>query len=300
MPITSTTQQQQLWPGLKKIFGTYKDKPLMCDMVFNVETSDKSYEKYVEETGFGYAPVKAEAASIQYDVDGEGYTSTLTNTTYGLGAKISQEAFDDNQYFDVGARKAKKLGRSIYQTIESVCANVLNRGFNSAYVGGDGVELFSLLHPVVGGTQSNELAVAADLTEASLEDLCTQIRNATDSRGLRISIKPKGLVVAPANEFNAHRIMASTLRSGTADNDTNALKDLGTIPAGVQVWDFLTDEDAWFVTTDADDGLIHQKRREMSLERDRDFDTSNMCMKATVRFAAGWSDWRGVYGSPGL
>lgn len=190
MAITTGNHPKSLWPGVKAFFGkTYAEKPLVCDMVFDKMTSDKAYEEVVEETGFGLAPQKAEGASVSYDTDAQGYVTRFTNVTYGLGAIITREAIDDNQYESVATRKAAKLARSMRQTKENVHANVLNRGFTAAFAGGDGVELFATNHPSLNGNQSNELAVAADLSEASLEDLLIMIRRATDNRGLRIQLK---------------------------------------------------------------------------------------------------------------
>jgi phage major head subunit gpT-like protein len=243
--------------------------------------------------------VKSEGASISYDTDAQGYTQRLINVTYGLGAKVTQEAIEDNQYENVATKKAAKLARSMRQTKENVFANVLNRGFTAAFAGGDGKELLATDHPTLSGNQSNELAVAADLSEASLEDLLTQIRQARDSRGLRIQLKGMKLIVPPELEFAATRIMSSVNQSGTANNDVNAIRELGVLPGGIVVWDYLTDPDAWFVKTDAMEGLILQQRRALALDQDNDFDTSNACMKATERYTGGWADWRGLYGSPG-
>lgn len=300
MTITTGSHPQSLWPGVKKHFGnSYKEKPLVCDMVFDKYTSDKAAEKYVEETGFGLAPIKPEAQGISYDTDAQGYTTTLTNTVYGLGAKVSQEAIDDNQYFPVAKKKAGKLARSMRQTKENVYANVLNRGFNSSYTGGDGKELLATDHPTLSGAQSNELAVAADMSEASIEDLLTLIRGLKDSRGLRIQAKGVKLIAPAELEFEATRILKSELRVGTANNDTNAMREMGMLPGGVCIWDYLTDPDAFFIKTDVDEGLIRQQRRALAFTQDNDFDTDNACMKATERYAAGWADWRGIVGSPG-
>lgn len=300
MAITTGSHPKSLWPGVKKFFGkTYAEKPMACEMVFDNYTSNKAYEEYVEETGFGLAPVKAEGAGISYDTDAQGYISRLTNTTYGLGAKVTQEAIEDNQYESVARRKAAKLARSMRQTKETVFANILNRGFNSSYTGGDGKELLATDHPTLSGNQANELAVAADLSEASLEDILTMVRQAKDSRGLRIQLKAQKLVVPPELVFEATRILSSVNQSGTANNDINAVRELGLLPGGAVPWDYLTDGDAWFVKTDADTGLIRQQRRALSVDQDNDFDTSNACMKATERYAGGWGDWRGIFGSAG-
>jgi hypothetical protein len=300
MAITSGSHPKQLWPGVKKFFGdTYAEKPLRADMLFAEMSSDKSYEEYVEEAGFGLAPVKSEGASIQYDTDSQGYISRIVNVTYGLGAKVTQEAIEDNQYFSVARKKSGKLARSMRQTKENVAANIFNRGFTAAFAGGDGVELLATNHPTVNGTQSNELAVAADMSEASLEELLTQIRLATDTRGLRIQLEGMKLAIPPQLEFIATRIVSSANQSGTANNDVNAMRQLGMLPGGVVVNEYFTDPDAFFIITDATEGLIRQQRRALRLEQDNDFDTSNACMKATERYAFGWADWRGVFGSPG-
>ena len=185
------------------------------------------------------------------------------------------------------------------QTKENVFANILNRGFTAAYAGGDAKELFATDHPTLSGDQANELAVAADLSEASLEDMLTLIRGAKDSRGLRIQLKGQKLIIPSALEFEASRILSSVNQSGTANNDINAMRELGMLPGGVVVWDYLTDTDAWFVKTDAPEGLIRQQRRALSLSQDNDFDTSNACMKADERYAGGWADWRGCFASAG-
>jgi phage major head subunit gpT-like protein len=300
MTITTGSHPKALWPGVKKFFGkTYAEKPMVCDMVFDEHSSSKAYEEYVEETGFGLAPVKSEGSAVSYDTDAQGYVSRLTNTTFGLGAKVTQEAIEDNQYEAVAKKKAAKLARSMRQTKENVFANILNRGFNSVYVGGDGKELLATDHPTLSGSQSNELAVAADLSEASIESLLTQIRQAKDSRGLRIQLKGQRLIVPPELEFEATRILSSVNQSGTENNDINAMRELGVLPKGVVVWDYLTDADAWFIKTDAMEGMIRQQRRAMALTQDNDFDTDNACMKATERYTGGWADWRGLFGSPG-
>lgn len=300
MTINTGSHPKALWPGVKKFFGkTYAEKPMVCDVVFDDHSSNKAYEEYVEETGFGLAPVKTEGNAVSYDTDAQGYVSRLINTTYGLGAKVTQEAIEDNQYESVAKKKAAKLARSMRQTKENVAANILNRGYNSAYAGGDGKELLATDHPTLSGAQSNELAVAADLSEAAVETLLTQIRQAKDSRGLRIQLKGMRLIAPPELEFESTRILKSVQRVGTDHNDINAMRELGMLPNGVSIWDYLTDPDAWFIKTDADEGMIRQQRRAMALTQDNDFDTDNACMKATERYAFGWADWRGIYGSPG-
>jgi hypothetical protein len=301
MAINTGTHPKALWPGVKAFFGkVYAEKPMVCDMVFDAFTSDKAYEEYVEETGFGLAPVKAEGMAVSYDTDKQGYVARLSNVTYGLGASVTQEAIDDNQYENVAMKKAAKLARSMRQTKENVFANVLNRAFTAGFTGGDGSILCVNSHPTVNGTQSNVLTVAADLSESSLEDMLTQIRLATDSRGLRIQLRGTHLIVPPQYEFVANRIMKSSLQSGTANNDVNAIKATGQLPGGIVVWDYLSDVDAWFVKTDAETGLIRQQRKAMAFTQDNDFDTNNARMKSIERYAAGWADWRGVFGTPGV
>lgn len=300
MAITTGNHPKSLWPGVKAYFGkTYNEKPLVCDMVFAAMSSDKAYEEVVEETGFGLAPVKAEGQAVSYDTDTQGYVTRFTNVTYGLGAIVTREAIEDNQYESVATRKAAKLARSMRQTKENVHANVFNRAFNNAFLGGDGVELLATNHPTLAGNQSNELAVAADLSEASLEDLLILIRQARDSRGLRIQLEGQKLVVPSSLAFEATRIVSSVNQSGTANNDINAMKAMGMLPGGICVWDYLTDDDAFFITTDAPEGLMTFQRRALALSQDNDFDTENARMKATERYSVGWGDWRGLYGSPG-
>lgn len=300
MAITTGNHPKSLWPGVKAFFGkTYAEKPMVCDMVFTKASSDKAYEEVVEETGFGLAPVKPEGQAVSYDTDTQGYVTRYTNVTYGIGAIITQEAIEDNQYENVATRKAAKLARSMRQTKENVFANVLNRAFNGAFPGGDGVSLLNTAHPTLSGNQSNTLAVAADLSEASLEDLLILIRLARDSRGLRIQLEGQKLVVPPQLAFEATRIVSSVNQSGTANNDINAMKAMGMLPGGICVWDYLTDDDAFFITTDAPEGLTSFQRRALQLTQDNDFDTTNARMKATERYSVGWSDWRGLVGSPG-
>lgn len=300
MAITTGTHPKLLWPGLQAIWGNmYKDQPEEHTSIFDVGTSDKAYEEDQELAGFGLAPVKSEGGSISYDTTVNGYIKRYTNVTYGLGFIVTEEAVEDNQYKSQAEKRVKALRRSMRHTKETVAANVLNRATDSNYAGGDGKELLATDHPTANGTQSNELGTAADLSEASLEDLFIQIMNATDTRGLRIALKPRKLIVPPNLAFEATRIVKSNLQSDTANNAINAMKSMGILPEGVQVWSFLTDTDQWFVKTDAPEGLKLLNRRELALEKDGDFETGNFKHKATMRFSVGWSDWRGIFGSPG-
>lgn len=300
MTITTGTHPKLLWPGLQSIWGNmYKDNPEEHTMVFDVMTSDKAYEETQELAGFGLAPVKSEGGSISYDTTINGYVTRYTNVTYGLGFIITEEAVEDNQYKPQAEKRVRALRRSMRHTKETVGANIFNRAFNSSYVGGDGKEMIATDHPTVDGTQSNELTVAADLSEASLEDLMIQIMNATDTRGLRISLRPRKLIVPPSLAFEAERIVKSNLQNDTANNAINAVRSMGLLPEGVMTWSFLTDTDAWFVKTDQSDGMKLFNRRPLALQKDSDFETGNFKHKATERFSFGWDDWRAIYGSPG-
>ena len=297
--ITRSAHPSALWPGVKAWFGqTYDELPAEWSQIFSMETSDKAYEEVVEATGFGLAPVKPEAASIQYDTDSEGYKSRFTHFVYGLGYIVTREALDDNQYEVLSRRRARSLAFSMRQTTEIVHANVLNRGFSSSYLGGDGVALFSASHPTSGGLQSN-LLTAADLSEASLEDGLKRIAQTRNARGLNIASRARRLIVSSDDMFNAERIVNSNLRSGTANNDVNAVKAMGLLPGGVVVNHYLTDPDAWFIQTDIDSGLMSFWRRKPELEKDSDFDTENAKAKSTMRFSCGWADWRSLYGASG-
>lgn len=296
--ITTGNHPKLLWPGLNALFGTtYKELPKIHTQIFDVSTSEKAYEEDVELSGFGLAPVKTEGGSISYDSNTQGPTTRYTNVTYGLGFIETIEAVEDNLYKERATRRTAALARSMHITKETVLANILNRGFNSSYVGGDGKELLATDHPTLSGSQSNELATPADLSEASLEDMLIQIMNAKDSRGLRIQLSGRKLIVSPSEAFNAQRILKSALQNDTANNAINAVKSMGLLPDGVVVWPYLTDTDAWFIKTDAPEGLKLFNRRELAFAKDSDFDTDNFKHKATERYVGGWSDWRSLYGS---
>lgn len=298
--ITTGNHPKLLWPGLKALFGTtYDDIPRRYQDVFQVENSDKAYEEIVELSGFGLAPIKAEGASIVYDSTSQGPTSRFTNVVYGLGFIETRESVEDNQYKGRATQRTRALARSMSVTKETVHANILNRAFNSAYVGGDGKPLIATDHPTQGAAQSNKLAVDADLSEASLEDMLIQIRRAQDRRGLPINLTGAKLVVGPGEMFNAKRILGSTLQNDTANNSINAMKSMSMLPGGVVDWVYLTDPDAWFIITDVDQGLLSFQRRELEFAKDGDFDTDNFKHKATERYVPGWADWRAVYGSQG-
>lgn len=298
--ITRAAHPDLLWPGVMSIFGNaYNEYPPEWSQIFEKRTSSKAYEKIVETSGFGLAPVKTEGAPIQYDSDAQGLVTTLTPIVYALGWMASREEIDDGQYPEVSKRRSKALGRSMRTTTEIVHANVFNRGFSGSYNGVDGVPLFSTAHPSPAGNRSNTLAVAADLTESSLEDMLTLVANSLDRRGLPIRLRGMKLVVASGAQFNAERIIGSALRSGTANNDLNAVKSMGLLPDGVVVNHYLTDNDAWYVTTDADEGLLSIWRNEVELEDGNDFDTENAKAKARMRFSTGYGDPMAAFGSPG-
>jgi hypothetical protein len=285
---------------MHKFWGReYKEYPQEWSEIFAEETSEKNYEEDTEVTGFGLAPIKAQADGVAYDSESQGPTKRYTHVTYGLGYIVTREELEDNLYEIVSKRRIKALAFSMRQTEEIVAANILNRAFNTSYTGGDGKAMIVSDHPTVAGTASNVLATAADLSEASLEDLIIQLMQATNSRGHKISLMPKKLVVSSSEAFNAERIVKSTQQSGTANNDVNAVKSMGLLSGGICVNHYLTDLDAWFLTTNANYGLTRFNRRATEFKQDNDFDTENAKAKSTMRFSVGWTDWRGIYGTPG-
>jgi hypothetical protein len=295
---TRASRPDLLLPGIQAIFGhTYEKLPKQYAQIFDVRTSKKATENVVEVTGLGLASVKGEGQSIAYDGFGQGPKTPFTHVTYGLGFILTREAQEDNLYQEIAEANAQALPFSMLVTKETVHANILNRAFNSSYTGGDGKELVSNAHPTVNGTQSN-LLTAADLSEAAIEDAVTNITLAKNSAGLPIALRPIRIVISPNDLFNATRILKSEMRVGTANNDINAIKMLGVIPE-ITVNNYLTDTDAWFVQTNAPNGLISYQRRALDLEDDSDFDTENLKYKATERYSAGWGDWRSTFGNQG-
>ena len=298
--ITTGNHPKALWPGIRAWWGrTYDEHQVEYTDLFEVQNSEKAYEEDVQVTGFGLAPVKAEGASISYDSESQGYVSRYTHVAYALGFIVTYEERKDNLYEVVGTRRAKSNAFSMRQTKENVAANVYNRGFNSSYTGGDGTELLATDHSTLSGSQSNELATAADMSEASLEDLCIQIMGATNDRGLKISLMPKSLIVPRQLWFEANRILKSTLQNDTANNAVNVLKATNALPGGIKVNHYLTDADAFFIRTNAPQGMIMFDRDHIPLERENDFNTKNALAASYDRYSVGWTDWRGVYGSPG-
>jgi len=269
--------------------------------IFDIETSERSFEEETKLSGFSAAPVKNEGSAIAYDNGQEVFTARYTHETIALGFSLTEEAIEDNLYDSLSARYTKALARAMSYTKQTKAAAVLNNGFAaSGYNGGDGVPLFSTSHPLVnGGTNSNTPSTQADLNETSLEAAVIQIAAWTDERGLLIAAKPKKLIIPPSLMFVATRLLETELRVGTSDNDINAIKNNGSIPEGYTVNHFLTDTNGWFLTTDVPNGLKHFVRTPMSTGMDGDFDTGNVRYKARERYSFGWSDPLGMFGSSG-
>jgi len=297
--IATGNHPKALWPGVYSWFGAkYDEHEKQYPRLFDVKSSSKKWEELVQHTGFGLAPVKPEGSGTAYDQHQQGYTARGQHVAYSLGYIVTREELVDNLYKEVSFRRAGSLAFSMAQTRENVGANIYNRVITSGYTGGDGKVLGATDHPSVSGDQSNILAAAADLSEASLEDLTIQIMNATDPKGLRISLRPKCLVIPTALVYDAQRILKSNLRVGTSDNDTNALKLVGAIPE-IVVNNYLTDTDAWFIRTNAPDSLCWFDREPVQFTKDKDFDTDNAKSKGYMRFIPFWGDWRGLYSSSG-
>jgi len=301
MPISRSNFAKALWPGVNAWYGkAYDEHPVEYTMLFNTYNSNKAYEEDVGISSFGLASVKGEGNSIAYDEENQAFLTRYAHVVYGLGFVVTKEMFEDDLYGVVGQRRARALAFSMRQTKEIVAANVYNRAFNASYKGGDSKEMCATDHPNwAGGTWANELATAADLSEAALEQASIDIMNFTNDRGLNISVIPQTLIIPPDLVFEAERILASPYRVGTADNDVNALRSMGKFPGGIKVNHYLTDADAWFIRTNAPDGLKHFERRAMKFDIDNDFDTENAKFKATERYSFGWTDPRAIYGSPG-
>lgn len=299
--ITTGNHPKALWPGVKAWFGAaYGNHATEYTDLFAVETSDKNYEEDVQLTGFGMAPVKTQGAGVAYTSHSQGWEKRYVHVVYGLGYIVTREEMEDNLYEKVSRSRAEALAFSMRQTKENVHANVVNRAFNTSYLGGDGKALCVSDHPTkAAGNVSNVLSVAADLSEASIEDMIIQIMGATDDMGMQINLMPKGLFVARQNWFEANRILKSVLQADTANNALNVLKATNALPGGIKVNHYFSDADAWFVTTNAPRGLISYKRRGLEFTKDNDFDTENAKAKATERYSCGWTDWRCIFGSAG-
>ena len=300
MAISRAQLLKELLPGLNALFGLeYKTYGEEHKEIYETETSERSFEEETKLSGFSAAPVKAEGAAIAYDNAQEAWTARYSHETIALGFSITEEAVEDNLYDSLSKRYTKALARAMAYTKQVKAASVLNNGFSSSYTGGDGQPLFSASHPLVsGGTNSNRLT-ASDLNETSLEAAVIQIAGWTDERGLLIAAKPGKLIVPPALMFTAKRLLDTELRVATADNDINALKAMGSIPGGYTVNHFLTDTNAWFLTTDVPNGMKHFVRTPLQNSMDGDFDTGNVRYKSRERYSFGWSDPLGMFGSPG-
>ncbi len=300
MAISRAQMLKELLPGLNALFGLeYERYDDEHTMIYETESSERSFEEEVKLSGFCAAPVKAEGAAISYDSAQESFTARYNHETIALGFSITEEAMEDNLYDSLSARYTKALARGMAYTKQVKAANPLNDGFTS-YNSGDGVTLFSTSHPLVnGGTNANRPTVPADLNETSLEDAVINIAAFTDERGLLIAARPRRLIVPPALQFVATRLLETEGRVGTADNDINALRNNGSIPEGYSVNHFLTDTNAFFIITDVPNGMKHFQRTALETSMDGDFDTGNVRYKARERYSFGVSDPLGIYGSPG-
>ena len=301
MAISRAQLLKELLPGLNALFGMeYARYGEQHKEIYETETSERSFEEETKLSGFSAAPVKNEGSAIAYDNAQEAWTTRYKHETIALGFSITEEAIEDNLYDSLSARYTKGLARAMAYTKQVKAAATLNNGFSASYVGGDGVALFSTAHPLVsGGTNSNRPSTAADLNETSLENAVIQIAAWTDERGLLIAAKPKKLIVPPALQFVATRLLETNLRVGTTDNDINALKNNGSIPEGYTINNYLTDTNGWYLTTDVPNGLKHFVRSPLANSMDGDFDTGNVRYKARERYSFGWSDPLGMFGSPG-
>ena len=300
MAISRAQLAKELEPGLNALFGLeYKNYENQHAEIFDKENSDRAFEEEVMLSGFGTAGVKQEGSAVGYDDAQETFTSRYTHETIALAFSITEEAIEDNLYDRLGSRYTKALARSMATTKQVKAANVLNNGFNSAFKGGDGKELFATDHPTLNGTVRNELATAADLNETSLEQSLIDIAALTDERGLKIAAKGVKMIIPSALQFTAERLMKSSQRVGTADNDTNAVRSMGMIPQGYVVNNYLSDTNAFFIKTDVPNGMKYFERAALKTAMEGDFDTGNMRYKARERYSFGFSDYRGIFGSPG-
>jgi len=300
MAISRAQLVKELEPGLNALFGLeYKNYENQHTQIYSIESSDRAFEEEVMESGFGEAPVKSEGSGVSYDQAQEVYTARYTHETIALAFSLTEEAVEDNLYDRLGARYTRALARSMAQTKQIKAAAILNGAFTTS-IGGDGVVLCSTSHPTLSGPNlSNTLATPADLSETSLEQSLIDIAAFTDERGLKIAVQGLKLIIPKELQFTADRIMKSTLRVGTADNDINAIRNMGMVPQGYTVNNFLIDPDAYFIKTDAPNGMKMFTRVSMKTGFEGDFDTGNVRYKARERYSFGFSDPRGMFGSPG-
>ncbi len=301
MAISRAQLLKELLPGLNALFGMeYSRYGEEHTEIYESETSERSFEEETKLSGFGQAPVKDEGAAIAYDNAQEAFTARYNHETIALGFSLTEEAVEDNLYDTLSARYTKALARSMANTKQVKAANVLNNGFSGGPTGGDGKTLFATDHPLVsGGTNNNTQSTAADLNESSLENAVIQIAAWTDERGLLIAAKPRKLIIPPALQFVATRLLDTDQRVGTSDNDINALKNNGAIPEGYAINHYLTDTDGYFLTTDVPNGMKYFVRTPLTTSMDGDFDTGNVRYKARERYSFGFSDPLGMWGSQG-
>lgn len=299
--ITTASHPKALWPGIKAWWGqVYDEHKEEYSQLFDSDTSSMNYEEDVQLTGFGLAPVKSEGSGVAYDSEIQGFTTRYTHIAYALGYIVTKEELDDNLYEQVSRRRSAALAMSFRQTKENVGANIYNRAFNGTYLGGDGVALCSTAHPnTSGGTFANTPTVAADLSEASLEDALTAIMGFQNDRGLLINVMPRSLIVARQNWWNANRIMKSAYTPTTANNAVNVLVATNALPEGIVMNHYLTSPNAWFVRTNIQNGLKYYSRVGIQFDQDNDFDTMNAKAKGYERYSFGWTDPRAIYGVNG-
>jgi len=300
MAISRSQLVKELEPGLNALFGLeYKNYADEHTQIFDIENSDRAFEEEVMLSGFANASVKPEGSSVNYDTAQESFTARYTHETLALAFSITEEAIEDNLYDRLASRYTKALARSMANAKQVKGANVLNNAFDSSFTGGDGVELCSAVHPIIAGTFKNELSTSADLNETSLEQALIDIAAMTDERGLKIAAKGVKMIIPSALQFTAERLMKSQGRVGTADNDINAVGSMGMIPQGYVVNHYLTDTDAFFIKTDVPNGLKMFVRAPVKTSMEGDFETGNVRYKARERYSFGFSDPRGIFGSPG-
>jgi phage major head subunit gpT-like protein len=301
MTISRSQLLKELLPGLNALFGLeYAKYGEQHKEIYETESSDRAFEEETKLSGFGAAPVKTEGAAIRYDDAQEAWTARYTHETVSMGFSLTQEAIEDNLYDSLSSRYTKALARAMAYTKQVKAASVLNNGFSASFVGGDGKSLFATDHPLTGGgVNANRPTAGVDLNETSLEAAIVQIQQWKDERGLLIAAKPMKMIVPPALQFVAERLMKTQLRVGTADNDISAIVSMGVVPQGYTVNNFLTDSNAWFLKTDVNNGLKHFVRAPMTTGMDNDFETANSKFKARERYSFGVSDPLGVWGSPG-
>jgi hypothetical protein len=300
MAISRMQLVKELEPGLNALFGLEYDRyENQHTEIFDEESSDRAFEEEVMLGGFGNAEVKPEGSGVVYEAAQETFTARYTHETIALAFSLTEEAVEDNLYDKISTRYTKALARSMANTKQIKAANVLNRAFNSSFLGGDDKELCATDHPTLSGDQKNELSTSADLNETSLEQMLIDIAGMKDERGMKIALQGVKMIIPVNLQFTAERLMKSAGRVGTADNDLNAIRNMGMVPQGYVVNNFLTDTDAFFIKTDAPNGLKMFTRSPIRTAMEGDFDTGNVRYKARERYSFGFSDWRGIFGSPG-